>query len=98
MSSRSDGAVPVVLHLGFDRRLQESTNVDAYYVVSEALTNAAKYAQASEVNVSVDVEGANLRITIQDDGIGGADFAKGSDSSASATASRRSGARWRSRV
>jgi signal transduction histidine kinase len=71
-------AVPVVLHLGFDRRLQESTDVAAYYVVSEALTNAAKHAQASEVNVSVDAEGANLRITIQDDGIGGADFAKGS--------------------
>ncbi len=71
-------AVPVVLHLGFDRRLQESTEVAAYYVVSEALTNAAKHAHASEVNVSVDAEGANLRITIQDDGIGGADFAKGS--------------------
>jgi signal transduction histidine kinase len=71
-------AVPVVLHLGFDRRLQESTDVAAYYVVSEALTNAAEHAQASEVNVSVDAEGAHLPITIQDDGVGGADFAKGS--------------------
>jgi signal transduction histidine kinase len=71
-------AVPVVLRLGIDRRLADSIEVAAYYVVAEALTNAAKYAQASEVRVSVDADEANLRLSIADDGIGGADPHKGS--------------------
>jgi signal transduction histidine kinase len=71
-------AVAVDLRVGIDRRLPESAEVAAYYVVSEALTNAAKHASASAVNVSVDAEGANLRLSIQDDGIGGADAGKGS--------------------
>jgi signal transduction histidine kinase len=71
-------AVPVELHLGFDRRLSDSAEVAAYYVVAEALTNAAKYAQASEVRVDVQADGANLRLSICDDGIGGADPHRGS--------------------
>ncbi|MDT5153444.1 MAG: hypothetical protein QOI01_5177 [Mycobacterium sp.] len=50
----------------------------AYYVVAEALTNAAKHARASEITVRVKADGANLHILIRDDGIGGADTAKGS--------------------
>jgi signal transduction histidine kinase len=71
-------AVPVELHLGVDRRLAESTEVAAYYVVAEALTNVAKHAQASEVEVSVEDKDANLHLSIRDDGIGGADLSKGS--------------------
>jgi signal transduction histidine kinase len=71
-------AVPVQLRLSIDRRLPESAEVAAYYVVAEALTNAAKYAQASEVRVSVDADDANLRLSITDDGVGGADPRKGS--------------------
>jgi signal transduction histidine kinase len=71
-------AVPVELHLGIDQRLPDSVEVAAYYVVAEALTNAAKYAQASEVRVTVEVDGPNLRLSISDDGIGGADPHKGS--------------------
>ena len=71
-------AVPVKLHLGIDQRLSDSAEVAAYYVVAEALTNAAKYAQASEVRVDVQADGANLRLSISDDGIGGADPHKGS--------------------
>jgi signal transduction histidine kinase len=71
-------AVPVELHLGIDQRLPDSAEVAAYYVVAEALTNAAKYAQASEIRVEVEVDGANLRLSISDDGIGGADPHKGS--------------------
>jgi signal transduction histidine kinase len=52
--------------------------VAAYYVVSEALTNAAKHAQASQVNVSVDVHGFLLRVAVCDDGDGGADPRSGS--------------------
>jgi signal transduction histidine kinase len=47
-------------------------------VVSEALTNAAKYAQASVVSVELDTGDGRLRLTIRDDGIGGADAAQGS--------------------
>ena len=71
-------AVPVDLHVAVDRRLPETAEVAAYYVVAEALTNAAKHAQASEVRVSCEADAANLSLKIQDDGIGGADLSRGS--------------------
>jgi PAS domain S-box-containing protein len=61
-----------------DRRLPEPVEVAAYYVVSEALTNAAKHAQASVVRVAVDSGDSILRLAIHDDGVGGADPARGS--------------------
>jgi signal transduction histidine kinase len=71
-------AVPVELNLGVDRRLPESVEVAAYYVVAEALTNAVKHANASVVNVSAEAEEAQLRLSIRDDGTGGANSGKGS--------------------
>ena len=71
-------AVPVELVVDIDQRLPDSAEVAAYYVVAETLTNAAKHARASVVNVRVDTEGASLHLSIRDDGIGGADTAKGS--------------------
>jgi PAS domain S-box-containing protein len=71
-------AIPVQLDLAVDRRLPEHAEVAAYYVVAEALTNAAKHARASQVNVNVETAGANVHLSIRDDGIGGADTAKGS--------------------
>jgi signal transduction histidine kinase len=71
-------AVPVALRLGIDRRLPDSVEVAAYYVVAEALTNAAKYAQASQVRVNVDADEAKVRLSIADDGVGGADSRDGS--------------------
>jgi signal transduction histidine kinase len=71
-------AVPVELDVDVDRRLPDSVEVAAYYVVAETLTNAAKHAQASEVTVRVEAEGTNLHLLIRDDGIGGADTARGS--------------------
>ena len=65
-------AVPVELDLNVDRRMPESVEVAAYYVVAEALTNAAKHAQASEVVVSAVAGDDELHLTISDDGIGGA--------------------------
>ena len=70
--------VPVELDLRVDRRLPDPAEVAAYYVVAEALTNAVKHARASAVNVSVEAEGANLHLSIRDDGMGGADAANGS--------------------
>jgi signal transduction histidine kinase len=71
-------ALPVELDLRPDRRLPERVEVAAYYVVSEALTNAAKHAHASVVHVELDAHGAIVRLAIRDDGIGGADPGKGS--------------------
>jgi signal transduction histidine kinase len=71
-------AVPVELDVRVHRQWGESAEVAAYYIVAEALTNAAKHAQASRVNLRVDAAGSNLRLSIRDDGIGGADPTKGS--------------------
>ncbi len=51
--------------------------VSAYYVVAEALTNAARHAGASAVSVEAGVAGDALRIAISDDGAGGASFTGG---------------------
>jgi signal transduction histidine kinase len=70
--------VPVVLAVDSEHRLPEPIEVAAYYVVSEALTNAAKHASASAVHVDVAMNGEELRLAIRDDGVGGADPARGS--------------------
>lgn len=71
-------SVPVELRVAVDQRLPDSVEVAAYYVVAESLTNAAKHAQASEVRVTVETDGPNVRLSIQDDGIGGAHSGRGS--------------------
>ena len=50
----------------------------AYYVVSEALTNATKHAQALVVCVTIEQREDCLHLSIRDDGIGGADPTRGS--------------------
>jgi signal transduction histidine kinase len=75
---RRRSPVPVELDLHADKRLPEPVEVAAYYVVSEALTNAAKHAHASLVNVQLDAHDALLQLAIRDDGIGGADVSRGS--------------------
>jgi signal transduction histidine kinase len=71
-------ALSVELDLHVDRRLPEPVEVAAYYVVSEALTNAAKHARSSIVNVDLDAHATALKLAIRDDGIGGADPVHGS--------------------
>jgi signal transduction histidine kinase len=70
--------VPVGLELAMDRRLPESIEVAAYYVVAEALTNVAKHAEASGVTVRVHCDEDELRLEVTDDGIGGAASGGGS--------------------
>jgi len=70
--------VPVQFDLGVEGRLPDCVEVAAYYVVAESLTNAAKHARASEVTVKVDTDGDDLRLSICDDGAGGADARTGS--------------------
>jgi signal transduction histidine kinase len=64
--------IPVELDVQVEGRLPEPVEVAAYYVVSEALTNAAKHARASKVTVAVDVHGSVLRVIVRDNGVGGA--------------------------
>ena len=71
-------AVPVELDLRTGRRLPDHVEVAAYYAVSEALANAAKHARASVVHVELDTPNTVVRLAIRDDGIGGADPARGS--------------------
>jgi signal transduction histidine kinase len=70
--------VPVELDLRPERRLPEHVEVAAYYVVSEALTNAAKHAHASVVHVELEARDAIVLLVIRDDGVGGADPGQGS--------------------
>jgi signal transduction histidine kinase len=70
-------AVPVEFTLPPDRRLPERTEAAAYYVVAEALTNAAKHAEATVVQVAAELEDDVVRLSIRDDGVGGADQTRG---------------------
>ena len=70
--------IPVVLDLQTHDRLPERIEVTAYYVASEALTNAAKHSQASAVHVTLTATDGDVRLSISDDGVGGADPAGGS--------------------
>ena len=71
-------AVPIDLDLTTDARYPEPIEVAAYYVASEALANAMKHAQASRVEMSLATRQGSLLLTVRDDGIGGADPARGS--------------------
>jgi signal transduction histidine kinase len=71
--------IPVELEMSADRRLPEHVEVSAYYVVAEALTNAAKHARASLVTVTVEIDDPDtvMRMVVRDDGTGGADATRG---------------------
>jgi signal transduction histidine kinase len=71
-------SVPVELQVDMKGRLPERVEVAAYYVVAEALTNVAKHANASGVRVDVNTDDGLVRLDIRDDGVGGADPARGS--------------------
>jgi PAS domain S-box-containing protein len=76
LARRSPVPVEVALHI--ESQPPEAAEVAAYYVVSEALTNVAKHGRASAVKVTADTEGHALRISVCDDGVGGADIRSGS--------------------
>jgi signal transduction histidine kinase len=71
-------AVPVRLAVSTIGRPAEHIEVTAYYIVSELLTNAAKHARASVVQVTVEQRDKTLHLSVGDDGVGGADPARGS--------------------
>ena len=64
--------IPVKVDVAGRARLPEPIEIAVYFVVSEALANTAKHSQASEVSVSVVSNGAGVRVTVADNGVGGA--------------------------
>jgi signal transduction histidine kinase len=65
--------VPVNLHVQVPDRPPDPVEIAAYYVVCEALTNAAKHARACAAQVEMVADGGVLRVCVRDDGCGGAD-------------------------
>jgi len=65
-------ALPVTVSGSRDSRFAEAVETNAYFLVSEALTNVAKHARASRVAVTIGVDDAGLIVEVRDDGIGGA--------------------------
>ena len=68
---------PVEIEAVPDRRLPDKVEAAAFYVVSEALTNVAKYAQASFARISVTCDQGHAVVDVVDDGVGGADASHG---------------------
>ena len=69
--------IPVRLTVDLPRRPSPVIEAVAYFVVSEALANIAKHAQASQAEVVVQQVGDRMHIIVSDDGVGGADPARG---------------------
>jgi signal transduction histidine kinase len=72
-----DTAFPAELDLRLDRRLAAPVEAAAYFAVAEALTNAVRHSGAARIHLTIADAGTALRITIRDDGHGGADPARG---------------------
>ena len=70
--------VPVELGPLPSERLPEAIELATYFVVSEALTNVAKYADATQATVSVERHNGRVVVAVADDGVGGADPGRGS--------------------
>ena len=64
--------LPVRLEAVPDGRLPDPVETALYYLVAEALTNAVKYAEATEVHVGIEQRGPSIVVSVSDDGRGGA--------------------------
>jgi signal transduction histidine kinase len=71
-------SVPVSVTSDVEGRLPETVEAAAYFVVSEALANVAKYAQARSATVAIARANGSLTVSVSDDGVGGADPEGGS--------------------
>lgn len=74
----SRAPVPVTVEAGGEERLPRPVESAAYFVVSEALANVAKYACATQATVTVRRLNGHVTVDVADDGVGGADAARGS--------------------
>jgi signal transduction histidine kinase len=71
-------SMPVELSVAVPDRLDQAIEAAAYFLVSEAITNAAKHAQADSMSVEVMATDDTVLVTITDDGVGGASAGQGS--------------------
>jgi signal transduction histidine kinase len=69
--------VPVEANISIHERLTPAIESAAYFVVAEALTNVAKYAQAENVLVDLSRREGEVVVVVEDDGVGGADIETG---------------------
>jgi signal transduction histidine kinase len=74
----SRSPVPVTIDGGLDDRPAPSVEATLYFVIAEALTNVAKYAQATQASVTITQGDGHAQVEIRDDGSGGAEPANGS--------------------
>ena len=70
-------AVPATVRSVPDRRLPPAVEATAYFIVSEALANVAKHANATSVSIAATATPTTLRVEVGDDGVGGADATSG---------------------
>jgi len=70
LASRSETPVTVVLVPDPLPRVDEAVETNAYFLISEAVTNALKHAHATRIRVEVRHEGDMLRVSVVDDGVG----------------------------
>jgi signal transduction histidine kinase len=70
--------VPVEVQPIPEERLAPEVEATAYFVIAEALTNVTRYADATHAEVEVARRNGSLIVEVRDDGIGGADPARGS--------------------
>jgi len=71
-------SIPTHLDVAVGRRLRPEVEASAYFLVSEAVTNAARHSGAAAVTVSARLESGHLRVEVSDDGRGGAVIGAGS--------------------
>ncbi|HEY3218892.1 MAG TPA: sensor histidine kinase [Candidatus Limnocylindria bacterium] len=76
LADRSPILTSVAIHA--ERRYTEPVEVTAYFVVAEALANAAKHSHASNIAIRLDEIDGKLRVEVEDDGVGGVDLRRGS--------------------
>jgi signal transduction histidine kinase len=72
-----DTPMPVKVYVTLPQRLDPPVESAAYFAISEALTNVTKHAVADTATVELVLDDSVLRLTVRDDGRGGADVARG---------------------
>ena len=71
-------AVPITIVALPEARLRDTVESTAYFVFAEAVTNAQRYAGATVICIRVAIVGSDLRVDVDDDGVGGAVESPGS--------------------
>lgn len=73
----SNAPIPIGVHVDHDLDLDTDVAETVYFVANEAIANVLKHARATAASVHVTRVAANVRVTVHDDGVGGADPSRG---------------------